>query len=215
MQNRFKQLTILLAPSWLSGLVVVAASGIVTIGTIVLSNYQGSTLQQQLFEARAGQSTASVLGIQTITDNLAQNRIVNNLPLFLFWAGLGVIVYLFVVAIWNSISTAAKLREEMNYVHASRHALMLQEAQHTIFRLIVLGVWLIYVRVFLRALLPYGLAAAHTAVHLSVRTVGYGLLSFVVIALALHVHVILLRLVLLRLRAVGAVTSDYQSMHQA
>lgn len=215
MQNYLKQTWILLIPSWLSGLIAMGGSLAVTIGIIVISSYQGSALQQQLFEARGGRSTASVLGLQTIADNLSQNRIIDNLPLFLFWAVLGVIVYLFVIGIWNAFSTAVELHEEMSYVHASRQQLIRQAAQHTIFRLIILGLWLLYLRLFLRLLLPYGLAAAHVATHLNISAIVYAVVAVVDIAVALHIHVVLLRLLLTRLRIVGEVVTDYQSSHDA
>lgn len=205
MQNALKQIWLLLQPSWLSGLIAGFASLAVVGGMVIVSNYQGSSLQQELFEAKAGQSTASVLGFRTITDNLASNSVVSNLPLFLFWAALGVIVYFFAVSLWEVFGKAEELREELDYVNAPKKHLVRTVILHLLVRLLCLGIWLAYLQLFLRVILPYVLAAAHVAaVNLvSASGIGYTLLALAMLFVALQAHVVFLRLVWLRLRVFG------------
>ena len=181
MNITLKQIWILLQPSWLSGLLAGFASVAVVVATLIISNYQGSSLQQELFEAKAGHGTASVLGFQTITDNLSANKAVSNLPLFLFWAALGVIIYLFATSVWEVFSKAEELREEFEYVNAPKRHMLRDTLVSLLLRLVFLVLWLGYLRLFLQVILPYVLAAAHVAAIdlVSANGVGYVLLFIV------------------------------------
>ncbi|HSX36531.1 MAG TPA: hypothetical protein VLG13_00180 [Patescibacteria group bacterium] len=181
------------------------ASLVIVVGTLVIANYQGSSLQQQLFEARQGVSQTG-FNLQTVTDNLARSTFISNLPLFLFWAGLGVIVYLFATSMWGVLAQAEEFREELEYVHAPRHQLVQNTLLHLALRLAALLAWLGYLELFLRLLLPYCLAAAHVAATTQARLsgIGYAFLSFIVLLIALQAHVIFLRLMFLRERMFGS-----------
>lgn len=206
MQNpNAKKIWLVLTSSWLSGLAVVVTGLVIVVGTLVIANYQGSSLQQQIFEARQGVGETG-FNLQTITDNLARNTFISNLPLFLFWAGLGVIVYLFATSMWGALAQAEELREELEYVHAPRHQLVQNTLLHLAVRLAVLLLWLGYLQIFLKVLLPYCLAAAHVAATTQARLsgIGYGFLAFMVLLVALQAHVIFLRLVFLRRRLFGS-----------
>lgn len=205
MQNSLKQIWQVLTPSWLSGLVVTVLCLVGVIGTLIVSNYQGSRLQQQLFEARGSGPLPLRSDFQTITDNLAHNQVVSNLPLFLFWAVLGIIVYLAATNLWNVLGSAEELREELNYVNAPKRHLVQNVVVHLAARLVVLAAWLAYVQLFLKVLLPYVLDAAHIAAVdlLSLSGIGYTLLAFAVAWVALQAHVVFLRLVFLRSRLWG------------
>jgi len=189
----------------LSGLLAGFVSLAVVVATLIISNYQGSSLQQELFEAKAGHSTASVLGFQTITDNLADNKVVSNLPLFLFWAALGVIIYLFATSCWEIFDKAEELREELEYVNAPRRHMLRNTFVSLLLRLVFLVLWLGYLRLFLQVILPYVLAAVHVAAIdlVSVTGAGYILLSLIILFIALQINVIFLRMIWLRLRLFG------------
>lgn len=197
-------------PSWLSGLGAATISAGVVVATLIISNYQGSALQQELFEAKAGHASASVLGFRTITDNLAANPVVSNAPLFLFWAALGVVVYFFAAAAWNALTRAEELREELGYVNAPQASLMRKAAVNLLIRLLGGVLWLGYLELFLKAVFPYVLAAAHIAAvnPASPGSVGYAILAFTILTAALQAHVVFLRLIWLRLRLFGGAYSD-------
>ena len=205
MQNTLKQIWILLQPSWLSGLVGGFLSFAVVVATVIISNFQGSSLQQEIFEAKAGHTSASVINFKAVTDNLAANGVISNAPLFLFWAALGVIVYLFATSLWGGLSKAEELREELEYVNAPRKQLLKEGVTSLLIRLLCLGLWLGYLEVFLKIILPYTLAAAHVAAVdlVSLTGIGYVVLAFVVLFVALQLHAVFMRLVWLRLRLFG------------
>ena len=205
MQNTLKQIWVLLQPSWFSGLVAGFLSFGVIVATVIISNFQGSSLQQEIFEAKAGHASDSVINFKAVTDNLASNSFISNLPLFLFWAALGVIVYLFATGLWGGLSKAEELREELEYVNAPREKLLKEGFISMLIRMLCLGLWIGYLEVFLKVLLPYALAAAHVAaVNLASFTgIGYVLLAFAVLFVALQLHVVFMRLVWLRLRVFG------------
>jgi len=192
-------------PSWLSGLIagVVSLAGVA--GTIVVTNYEVSNLRQQVFEAKNSGSPVPGFDYQAITAHIAQNQVISNLPLFLFWAALGVVVYLLAASLWSGLASAEELREEMDYVNAPRQWILRTILIHLTIRLMVLVLWVIYLQVFLKILLPYVLAAAHVAAtsSLSFSGIGFALLALAVGFLAVHVHTVLLRLLLLKVRVFG------------
>lgn len=200
-----KQLWLALVPSWLSGFAAGLTSLAVATWTIAISNFRGSNLRQELFEARHSGVAMSTFDFKTITNNLARNHFISNMPLFLFWAGIGVIVYFFAVSIAGAFSNAIEMERELAYVHAPRQRLVRTAALHTILRLVMLGVWIVYLQVFLRILLPYSLGAAHVAASSALLNgVAYSVLAVVVLFVALQIHVVMLRLIFLRTRIFGS-----------
>lgn len=195
----------LITPSWLSGLIAGIASMAIVIGVIVISQYQSSELRQELFEAHQANTVTSTFGFKTITDNLAQYDIINNAPLFLFWAGIGIVVYFFAVSIMGALSSAVEMEQELEYVNAPRERLIKAAALKTVIRLVLLGLWLAYLQLFLHILLPYVLGAAHVAAT-STRATGmlYAMLAVGILFLSIQGHVMLIRLVVLRTRVFGS-----------
>jgi len=210
MQNEdLKHLWQALLPSWLSGFVVALASVVIVVGTIFATQLHSSTFGLELFNARQAGAQASSFDFKSITDNLAQNQVISNLPLFLFWAGIGVVVYFFAINIAGAFGSAVEMEREMAYVHAPRQRLIRNAALLTVARLLTLGIWLIYLQVFLRLLLPYALGAAHvaTASGLLVGTL-YAVLAAAVLIISLHLHVVMLRLIFLRTRLLGSTAEE-------
>ena len=207
MQNSLKQIWQVLTPSWFSGLVAATTSLIAVVGTIVVTNYEVSSLKQQIFEAKNSGGPVPGFDYQAITSHLAQNQLISNLPLFLFWAALGVVVYLLATSLWGWLAGAEELREEMDYVNAPKKWIVRTILVHLLVRLVVVLVWVAYLELFLKVLLPYVLAAAHVAATnlVSVSGLGYGLLAIIVGFVAVHVHVVLLRLLVLKVRVFGGI----------
>jgi len=205
MQNTLKQIWQVLTPSWLSGLAAATVSLAAVAGTIVITNYEVSGLKQELFEAKNTGATVQGFDYQAITSHLAQNQVISNLPLFLFWAALGVVVYLLATSLWGWLANAEELREEMDYVNAPRQWILRTILIHLAVRLMVVLLWVLYLQVFLKVFVPYVLAAAHVAATnlSSLGGAGYGLLALATGVLALHIHIVLLRLLLLKVRIFG------------
>lgn len=192
-------LTMLVTPSWLSGVVaVVGALGII-IGTMLSAQFEGSSLQAEYLKY---QSTASPANYNDATDNFFGSGFINNLPLLIFWALIGVVVYLFAVSIFNAVRHTAELKGELEYANVNRRSLLMQAGMHLAIRLVALIVWVAYINFFLHQIVPYCMAA--TLAGMSQITtwqgIGFIILAAVVLVLAIHLHAIMLRLIVLRPR---------------
>jgi hypothetical protein len=188
-----------LAPSWFSGIFVALISLCLCIGTIVISHYQTSSIRVDFLTYQAGQITSSY---HKVSNNLSSSSFFGNLPLLIFWSLVGLIVYLFVVNLFAAIRNTADLTSELKYVNADRRSLLWVSAEHLLVRLVVLGFWVFYIKFFFHHILPYCIAVSLVGSSQSNLLLGggYTLLAVVVMWAALHVNVVLLRLLLLRPR---------------
>lgn len=197
-QTKVQQARLLLSPSWFSGLLSsIAGLAILTDGAAE-AHYSGSLVQQALFAVHG--TLAPVY--RQLADTLAHNQFVNNIPLWLFWAVVGMIVYYLATGIYEAFQYVAELEDEIGYVHARRNELIKMAVLRTLLRFIFLGLWVGYVQLFLHIGLPYSLAAAYIAGMnmLSLNGLEYALLALVVATVSVHFHVVFLRLTLLRVR---------------
>lgn len=204
----------LLRPSTLSGLICVLISLLTVAGVVAMTNFQGSSFQQDLFglQLRVEQERLSTAGIEeefslsedygAINDNFANSNMVRNIPVMAFWMSVGILVYFLVTGIAGALASAKDIGDELNYVHAKRNELLRVVFIKLAIRLATLVIWLLYIMAFFRILIPYALAAANIGGS-TIMTFGgilYALLSFAILAFSLHLHVILVRLVVLRPR---------------
>ncbi|MEO8104878.1 MAG: hypothetical protein ABI602_00895 [Candidatus Saccharibacteria bacterium] len=186
-----------LTPSILSGIVM----AVLAVGTVFISlvaTYGSSGVLQQ------GLGAAHSLSAPTyhqITDSLARNPVASNAPLFLLWAAIGIIVYLFAVNIVSALGHGVQMEEELNYVNVPRRKLIRYEIMLLFIRLAVLLGWLLYLQVFVGRLLPFALAvvAAARSENLAVE-VGQIIVVTGGLFIGLHLHLVFLRLLLLKTR---------------
>ncbi len=91
-------------------------------------------------------------------------------------------------------------------MHPSLQTRWRQAIQREGIRLIVFVVWFLYMTLFFRLFVPYTAAAAHLAAarFMSPAGLGYAAMAVAVLAVGLHVHVVLCRLLLLKVRVFGA-----------
>lgn len=201
--NKDNTIRSLLTPSWVVNFIGVTLAILVTAGTIVLSQYQGSELRRQIFEVQNSGAVSSD-AYDNITTNIADNSFLNALPLLIVWACVGLVVYYFAAAIIRALGQAVELRDELNYVHVSREARMREALMHLGLRALIVLAWFIFIKVSLSVLLPYALAAANIASRSwSFDSAGYALLAGVVIYADVYVHAVFLRLIALRPRLFG------------
>jgi len=200
-----QKLLLLLTPSWVVNFVGITFGVLATGATIVLSHYQGSELQRQIFEVQAHTNPgAESDSYQTIASNIANNQFLGALPLLLTWAAVGLIVYFFATSIVRSFGQAAELRDELSYVHVSRQERLREAWQHLAIRIAAAVGWFIFIKVTLSVLVPYALSAAKVASQsLSLQSVGYTLLGVGVLYAVVCIHVVFLRLIALKPRLFG------------
>ncbi len=195
---------ILLTPSWLSGMIAVSLSILLTAVTIVGTIYQTSSIRLDYLQYQAG----SVLSTyDSINSKLSENNFISNLPLLIFWSLVGLVVYLFAANIFAAIHTTAELKTELDYVHSDRKQLLVTAVAHLLIRSCVLVVWVIYILFFIHHIFPYCVSSAIAASGQNgfIYNAGYALLGIGIMAIALHLHAVLLRLLLLKPRSFSSI----------
>jgi len=196
-KNTSQHFITVVSPSILSGIVTAVISVLVTGFAVVSSYGSAGVLQQGLFAAH----NLSAPTYQQLTDRLAQNIFVSNIPLLLFWSAVGLIIYLCAANIVAAFGSGVKLEEQLNYVNSSRSKLIRFEIIVVFIRAAVLAGWLLYVQLFIRLLLPYALAAAHAArLNGALNGIGQIGLAALVLFIGIHLHLVFLRLLLLKTR---------------
>jgi hypothetical protein len=199
-----KNLILLLTPSWVVNVIGITAGVILSGGAILLAHFTGSALRQQIFEVQTSQAAASPSNYQGVADNLANNSFLGALPLLVTWAVAGLVVYFLASAIFKAISQTFALREQMEYVHASKEGIKKDAITHLVIRLTALVLWFLFIKLTLSVIVPYALAASYATAHdLSLQGVLDVVLALAVIYGATLVHAIFLRLVVLKPRLFG------------
>ncbi len=196
-----QQIIRLLTPSWLLIIIGLFTGIFITVATILLSQFQSSELSQQLFFVQSKTPTTSPQLYQHLTDSIAHNHVLSVAPLFLVWAGVGLLVYGFSVAVARAFGVAFLLRDQLTYVNASRQTLLREACIKLGIRALALITWFVWLKLTLSIALPYVLAAGHAAsVSVSLDSVVAGLVAIVVSTGVVCVHGILLRAIALRPR---------------
>jgi len=196
-------LKLLITPSWLSLLVSVCCALGLVIGVIFASNYQGTSYQQQVAEIRANQVNAQFSNDDAEFNGLEGNTIVDVLPLLVMWGVIGIVIYFFAVAIVQSLQRAAEFKSELGYVNASRDDMFRMAIFHLAIRIVVAGLWLIFILLFFNQIVPYAVNSvlAASAVGLvNLEGLLYLSLATVSIIVGMYIYTILLRLLFLKPR---------------
>ena len=196
--------TLFVSPSWVSGLLSICAGLAVLCGVFFMSQYQGSSYQQQISEARDTNQSVNLNEATVIVDeDLNQATLANSAPLLVIWSIVGVVVYMFAVSIVRAFQEAADLKSELDYVNVSRNDLLKQAFGHLAIRIVVAVAWILFIVFFFNEILPYSIAAAKASSVvglLSLSGLGYAFLSFTVIALGVHINAILFRILMFKPR---------------
>lgn len=196
-----KALDRLLLPSGLSLIITMVISlGIVT-ATVVAAQYQKSSIPL-LVELQRQPTPTIQDSYQTVDDNLSTNSLVSDLPLFVFWAVVGMVVYSFTTSSLNTLAKARDFREQLDYVHADREKLLRQAKLQLGIRAAILLVWFFFLSYSKNAILPYAVAVAFAATGPVgwAMSIGYFIWATALLAACLHIHTIFLRLLALRPR---------------
>lgn len=197
-------LRLFLTPSWISALLSICAGLAVLTGVFFMAQYDGSSYQQQIYEARSSNKTVD-LNNETviIDDDLDEATLANSAPLLIIWSIVGLVVYMFAAGIVRAFQNAAELKTELDYVNVSRDNLLKQAFGHLALRIVIAATWIIFIVFFFNAILPYSIAAAKAASVegiLSLTGLSYALLSLLVMALGVHINAIMFRLLMFKPR---------------
>lgn len=205
-QQDKKFLSLLLTPSWASGLIAVIVGLVLSLGVIGAYSLNNSAVQRQLnvWQQEQPQKELTKPGEIVTADPTPQLK--DSWPLLIVWAGVGLIVYVIAAAMVHALSDAEALRESMGYVHADPAKTLEITIGHIILRLLAFAGLVAVVIAFYREVIPYCITAAHAAAGdlLSLEGLLYGILAFAVAALGVQIITIFLRMSLGRARVIGA-----------
>ena len=197
--NINKQLfTLLFIPSWLSLVVCLLLSILISVGSMIIDSYKSSTFKVDF----TTYASTSHFTFHISNSKFFSNPIISNLPLIAFWTVVGFIVYLFAINVFRAIGSTAELKDELNYVNANQHDLLWSAAEQLIVHVLVLVVGIVYLLIFVHEILPYAINLALVGsgeAGILLRAI-YVILSIFILAVAMHVIVVLVRLFLLRPR---------------
>jgi len=200
-----KALRILLTPSWLSGFIDGLVWVILVPAGLLSTHFIGSQWQQGLFNLGSDSSAT----YHQLTNHIQDNRLIGNLPLLIFWLGIGLIIYYLAVGLYEAFHSAVELREELEYVHARRRQLLRSVLEQLAIRSAALVAWIFYTAFFFRQLVPYILSALRSlGAAFSLHNLEQGVLAALVLLIGLHLHTVLLRLVALKERVFSSVVYD-------
>ncbi len=201
-----KLLGIFLRPSWLSGLVSVIV-GVAVVSFTVLLTHVGTTVQQSLIGLHSVYNSSSVgHSVQTVTNNFAQNTVLNNILLFLMWGSIGLLVYSIVQGIASELREADRLLRELEQAPASRSSILHNLLIRGAIRLIALICWWLLFRFTFYKLIPHTIGMSHVSAIAPMDTGDW--ISTILAALgcmvSIHVLTFLLRLIFMRPRLLSS-----------
>ncbi len=112
---------LLVLPTWLSGLISIACALAVTAGSMIISAFHNSALQQELFQKSSQSATPGLSSsYESVSGSFLNNNFVGDLTLFVIWGLVGLVVYMFIYSVWNAFQNAVHIRKELDYIHSDR-----------------------------------------------------------------------------------------------
>lgn len=196
--KNLRRISKLLTPSSLSAVLCLVSSLFISLGALFLNRFRSNSLGIQGSYRQTQQSLESSHLVGTIF----QNQIINDLPLIIFWAIIGGVVYVFAVDIIKAFRNSVDLVEELDYAHVNKRRLLTDQLVRLGVRLLVILVWLPYIDVFFNSIMPYAIRVAIIASSAGniIQVIIHMLLSVAIGTVALHINVIFSRLLFLKPR---------------
>ncbi len=140
-----------------------------------------------------------------LASKLAENRIINDLPLILFWVLVGVAVYFVVIEIIKSVNSTIELADDIKETKVSKRQAILKETGiRSLIRAVTVIVWYIYLRLFILKFIPLDLSYINRFA--TSRTVSNAI-NFILIAIVLlvllHINTVIFRFIALKRRLIS------------
>lgn len=194
----------LLTPSFASGTTVIATT-VVALGGVTFATSSGTgALYDWLFgeTSSASQIQTAKTTLQTLNDTILGNTALNQLMFLLLWALIGLAVYVIIVGINRQVADISEDLDELggNNTHAGE--IRKEIIGKFILRCIFAGLWGIFILVSLKIYLPFSFLCAHIG-GASLNTLNgwlFILAGAATMILTLHLHIVFVRLILLRTR---------------
>lgn len=168
--------------------------------------FYNQPLYDRIFGAQGLSATLqSIDDIRSSSGILFSGPLVYNLIIILQAAVLGIAVYFGLILIHLAYSSAkTTFITLIKSDPAAKKALELELWEHILLRLTVFVAWCFYLLVFVKIVIPFaGLTVQAMLEGLSWQSLSYAFGGFVILVIALHIQVMLVRLLMLRPRLFG------------
>jgi hypothetical protein len=147
-------------------------------------------------------------GGSAIGQALASKSLNHNLTIILGAIAAGILLYFAIRLIISMIGGISLTLREIQAVDTpAKHAVEHELVKRISIRALVLVVWLVYIYLFIKVVLPFCILASQVGLDEGKSIgegIGYVLFSVVLLFLASHLHVVLARLIMLRPRVFGS-----------
>jgi len=201
---KLKRLTILLTPSLLSGSIAIVLSVIILLTTTWSYSVGSGAIYNLLFGKNSSVELirTSKSSISAFTNTIFDNSILNKVLYFAFWMLVGLVVYIVLYLLIKGTSSAIEDAREATYANIGKDEVARSFGLRAGLHLLVLAGWAIYWVVFARIVFPFSILATHSGLSELPHMTGwlFSLLGLAVLTLSLHIHVVFLRLLVLRVR---------------
>lgn len=207
MRQKLKLVALFFGPSINSGFI----SGILAVVLLAGANYSYLSGSSLVFDFLFGKGTpydliqSSKNTASVVNQTVLGNPLLNKILFFGFWMMIGLFVYAAISVLSQSITDTEDDVEQMKYMNARKTKL-----QHDIYLRLAIragGVLAacIYGWIFISIIFPYCVLASRVGLDKLFHISGilYIVISYIVILLALHIVVIIARLIVLRPRVFG------------
>ncbi|MDB5186203.1 MAG: hypothetical protein JWL85_726 [Candidatus Saccharibacteria bacterium] len=199
--------SLLLKPSFASLLACFSVAGVVLITSMLLYTSKNGLLYEYMFgkHSSAEMIQSSANSMAAFSEAMFNNAALNDVLFFVFWMLLGCIVYLVLAGFGFTLSLAGKTLHELHYVNIQRKITDDDPFTKVALRSLVILMWFVYSVFFFKILLPFSILSGQIGISNLYDLDGwlYVGLAFAVLIASLHLHVVLLRLLMLRPRVFG------------
>lgn len=202
------QLTALFCgPTFLSSVV----TGATALILLTVANFSYLLRSGLIYDAIFGKGTpydlieSSRTAAAAINQTVLGNSLLNKLLFFGFWIMIGLLVYALLSTVGQTIAETEQELKSLRYIHARRAQIEQDILLRLALRFTGLLAAFIYGWIFIRFILPFCIFASRVGLGNLSQPSGwfYLVLSPVVLLVALHIIVIILRLIVLRPRLYG------------
>jgi hypothetical protein len=206
---------LLLRPSLLSSIVC----GSFAVGVILASNWSNVLKNLSFYNYFFGKD-GLVTTLQNtkgsgsaISQALTSKSLAHNATILLGAIAVGIAGYVIIRLIIKLISSASMTIKEMQAVDTPAKRVVERELeQRVMIRLLVAVAWTAYLFIYIKVILPFCILASEVGFDqksMLSEAIGYLLFAFVLLFLASHLQVIIMRLFLLKVRVFGNPDIDY------
>jgi len=197
MVSKTKKLFLLVTPSPESAVIIVVLS----LLTIIVNYLNGLESRNPVREVLQQNFQYLAPYYSSFTDSLTNHLVLSNSLLLLFWSTVGAIIYIAASHLYGLVTKSIEIEKTLFYVNINRERTIENLLVSFAVRSAAFFAWLIYCLVFFGQFMPYIVSTVKELVGSPVIDLVMPVVQvLLVLSLAFHIHIVLLRLISLRVR---------------